>query len=65
MFAMSLQRSTSVVDKLLERFGAARLSRVEQLSPNSFRAHLSGGEIALAVFDDAGKIYIKETEMME
>ena len=37
MFAMSLHRGATVVDKLLDRFGVNRLGMVEQLSPNSYR----------------------------
>lgn len=65
MFAMSLHRGATVVDKLLDRFGVNRLGMVEQLSPNSYRAHLSGGEIALAVVGPDGHICIKESEVME
>lgn len=63
MFTISLHRGASVVDKFLERFGADRLGLVEQLSTNSFRAHLTDGGIALAVVSDDGQICVMETEV--
>lgn len=62
MFGLSLREGAAVVDKLLERYGAARLRQVEQLSRYSFRARLSGGGIALAVIGGDGRIWIREPE---
>ncbi len=62
MFGLSLQAASQVTDKLLERFGVQELRQVEQLSKHSFRAHLAGGEIALAVIGEDGTVRIKEPE---
>lgn len=62
MFGLSLQAASRVTDELLELFGEQKLRQVEQLSKYSFRAHLAGGEIALAVIGADGSVRIKEPE---
>lgn len=55
-----LSAAARVTARLLERYGAKQLLRVEELRPGIYRGVLAGGGLALAVVRDNGGISVTE-----
>lgn len=53
---------TRTRDALADQYGLEAIWQIERLDKHFFRAHLTGGQVVLAMLDDGGGVTLRELE---